>query len=143
MGRRALISAVLAVLVGTELLTSVVSPLAGALCGLLGAAVLFIFTRGSRGATLAGGHLGADGVSEQQRRSLPPWYLERGIFPVPTWAWIVLAILVLVPYLLGQAHVLSQDHAGNWLVAGFVSGGLVLYLSGRLERRKAERESSN
>jgi hypothetical protein len=78
-------------------------------------------------------------VSERQRQTLPTWYAEHDVFPVPNWAWAVLALLVLTPYLLGEVHVLSQDHADSWLLLGFVGGALVLYASGRGKRRKAHR----
>ena len=58
---------------------------------------------------------------------------------MPNWAWVGVALLVFMPYLLGQVHVLSEAHAGTWLVVGFIAAALLLYVSGTYERAKARR----
>jgi hypothetical protein len=115
-------------------LGATVAPILGTAVAFAGAACLYALRR--RYATDEPGPplLVGPGITKRQSASLPEWYIDRDVFPVPTWAWLGVAVLLFVPFGLGQIHVLSQDHAGSWLLVGFVISGFLLFASGRYER---------
>jgi hypothetical protein len=127
------------VTLGAVAVTAAVGSLAGTIVALVGAGGLALLKR--RMTSSAGPSVEVGRLTDRQRQTLPEWYAEREVFPVPGWAWAGVAVLVFIPYLLGQVHVLSEDHSGNWLVIGFVASGFLLYASGAYERAKARRSA--
>jgi hypothetical protein len=81
-------------------------------------------------------------ISDHQRNARPDSYVERDVLPVPDLAWLGVALLVLGPYTLGRIHVLSEGHAGTWLLIGFATSGGLLYVSGRVERAHTRKPDS-
>lgn len=133
--QRKWLAAAVGVSLGAIAATAFVGQLLGLCVAVVGTAGLALLK--GRTSPNAGPSIEVGQLTERQRRTLPTWYAEREVFPVPNWAWVGVAPLVFTPYLLGQVHVLSEDHAGTWLVIGFVASGLLLYASGTYERAKA------
>lgn len=136
---RKLLAAAAGVTLGAIAATAFAGQLLGLCVAVVGTAGLAILKR--RTSPNAGASIEVNRLTERQRRTLPTRYGEREVFPVPNRAWVGVALLLFTPYLLGQVHVLSEDHAGTWLVIGFVASGLLLYASGTYERAKARRET--
>jgi hypothetical protein len=133
----------LALVVGAAamVLGAAVAPILGTTVALAGAACLYVLRRIYATDEPGAPSSARPGVTERQSASLPEWHVDRDIFPVPTWAWLGVAVLIYVPLGLGQVHVLSQDHAGSWLVVGFVISGFLLFASGRYERARMRKRA--
>jgi hypothetical protein len=122
-------------------LGATVAPILGTAVALVGAACLYALRRNYAKDPPGGPQPPGPGITKRQSASLPAWYVDRDVFPVPTWGWLAVAVLVFVPFGLGEVHVLSQDHAASWLVVGFVISGFLLFASGRYERSRMHKRA--